>query len=146
MVLWNTCGAARCFLYSCCHAVHPPPFKIPGSCAWILDDKNMHLACASPLLIALKHSKPCSVGKVAFEVMFSLWRLLKGHLREVPCLFLWELFSSGGERLWRCRQQRLPLPAPSHKASAAVVVTEKTLQAYCKDVTCEKENPFAKSE
>ena len=104
---------------------------------------------ALALLIALKHSKPCSVGKVAFEVTFSLWRLLKGHLGEVSCLFLWEFFSNRGEHLWRCRQQRLPRHPPSQKAGAAVVVaakTEKTLQAYWENVTCAKENPLAKSE
>lgn len=88
---------------------------------------------ALALLVALKHSKPCSVGKVACEAMFSLWRLLKGHLRDVSCLFLQELFSSRAECLWRCRQQRLALHPPNQKAGAAVVVaakTEKTLQAY----------------
>jgi len=32
-----------------------------------------------------------AVGKAALEATFSLWRPLEGHLREVSCLFLWEL-------------------------------------------------------
>lgn len=91
------------------------------------------------LLVVPQHSKPCSVGKVAFEVTYSLQRLLKGHLREVSCLFCWEVCSSRGEHPWRCCQQRLPVHPPRQKAAAAVVVTEKTLQTYWGNVTCAKE-------
>lgn len=82
------------------------------------------------LLVALQHSEPCSVGKVAFEGTFSLWRLWKGPLREMSCLFGWEVFSSRGKHPWRCHQQRLPVHPPRQKAAAALVVTEKTLQTY----------------
>lgn len=139
MVLWNTCAAAPHFLPSCCHALHPPHFKIPEVALWETGWQEHESSSVLALLVAPRHSKPCSVGKVAFEVTFSLWRLLKGHLREASCLFLREVFSSGGKHPWRCRQQRLPVHPPRHKAAAAVVVTEKTLQTYWGNVTCAKE-------
>lgn len=105
MVLWNTRAAVPHFLHSCRHALHPPHFQMAGVGHWMARTRIQ--LCASPLLV-LQHRRLCSVGKVAFEVTFSLWRLLKGRLREVSCLFWWEVCSSGGERPWRCRQQRLP--------------------------------------
>lgn len=109
--------------------------KLHWDTGWQEHESNSVLA----LLVAQQHSKPCSVGKVAFEATFSLWRLLKGHRREASCLFLCEVFSSRGKHPWRCRQQRLPVHPPRHKAAAAVVVTEKTLQTYWGNVTCAKE-------
>lgn len=137
------------FVYSCCNAVRPDVLnsrKLHVDTGWQEHQSSFVLV----FLVALKHSMPCFVGIVASEVnlTFSLWRLLKGHLREVSCSFLWECFSYG-ECQRRCCQQRLPFHPTSWKAGAAVVVaakTEKTLQASWASVTCAKETPLAKSE